>query len=564
MTRYLFGGTTDTAAETSTGARLPFVTGTAWESGTDNALQLTDLLDINGNPLSILTADASGMIPAFYGPDGTEYVWIDFGAGRYKVLPTDTNSRLKEHLSATDPHGSREWATTRFLPQTSITVDDLISEMPFYIAHRGSGMEYPEHTLMAYESAIAHGAKAIEVSANVTSDGVLVCLHDALLDRTTNSTGSIESWTYAAVHNKVRTNAGPLLGSGWVEQPLTPLRDVLDRFMGRCIIFLEPKSNAAVPVLKKLLSDFYPYANQSVVWKSHISSNTWPWAKAQGFQTWAYLDVATTNAQMDAIAENIDMWGTPYGMTDARIAEITARRQLAIGWEVHRRSERDRLVGLGVRGMMCPQIQYVRNSKQLGPADDWATGIKAPGDMGYVTYDPARALKYDGTGGVYFGVVSGSGLIGSRSLPTPPSSGYRVQFDMRFDTPPPAIEHAGIAFGRLKDDTYRFGAANASGGYHLALRGSGDLQLYTHAPGSTTGTQLAAASSAAPAAGQWVTFQIDVTPTQVIVKRIDVTPNITLTVNNTAYRGGYVHLSNGTVTTLTARPIWRRMTITPL
>src|SRR5690606_24801751 len=46
------------------------------------------------------------------------------------------------------------------------TISDLISETPFFIAHRGSGDEFPEHTLEAYESVLASGAKAIEISAH--------------------------------------------------------------------------------------------------------------------------------------------------------------------------------------------------------------------------------------------------------------------------------------------------------------------------------------------------------------------------------------------------------------
>ncbi|WP_050512106.1 hypothetical protein [Streptomyces rimosus] len=114
MARYLFGGTTDTAAETGTGARLPNATGTVWNSGAEDAEQLTDLVDFNGNPMSMLTADANGMVPAFYGPDGLRYLWVDFGAGKYMMLPTDTVSRLDEHVQGADPHGDRNYADDLF------------------------------------------------------------------------------------------------------------------------------------------------------------------------------------------------------------------------------------------------------------------------------------------------------------------------------------------------------------------------------------------------------------------------------------------------------------------
>ncbi|MFI6685378.1 hypothetical protein [Streptomyces sp. NPDC050485] len=123
--RYLFGGTTDTAAETATGARLPNATGTVWSSGAADASQLTDLIDINGNPMSMLSADKNGMVPAFYGPDGARYLWVDFGSGKYMMLPTDTVTRLDEHVQGLDPHGDRSYANSIFdraLPKAGGTV----------------------------------------------------------------------------------------------------------------------------------------------------------------------------------------------------------------------------------------------------------------------------------------------------------------------------------------------------------------------------------------------------------------------------------------------------------
>lgn len=54
------------------------------------------------------------------------------------------------------------------------------------IAHRGASAYAPEHTLEAYELAIEQGADFIEPDLQITRDGVLVCLHDLTLERTTN------------------------------------------------------------------------------------------------------------------------------------------------------------------------------------------------------------------------------------------------------------------------------------------------------------------------------------------------------------------------------------------
>ena len=54
------------------------------------------------------------------------------------------------------------------------------------VAHRGASAYAPEHTLAAYRLAIDQGADFVEQDLVVTADGVLICLHDESLERTTN------------------------------------------------------------------------------------------------------------------------------------------------------------------------------------------------------------------------------------------------------------------------------------------------------------------------------------------------------------------------------------------
>ena len=54
------------------------------------------------------------------------------------------------------------------------------------VAHRGASAYAPEHTLAAYSLAIDQGADFVEQDLAVTKDGVLVCIHDLTMERTTN------------------------------------------------------------------------------------------------------------------------------------------------------------------------------------------------------------------------------------------------------------------------------------------------------------------------------------------------------------------------------------------
>lgn len=64
---------------------------------------------------------------------------------------------------------------------------------PYVMAHRGNSTACPENTLVAFQRAFDEGADILETDLHVTADGVFVCIHDATLDRTTLSTGSVEA-----------------------------------------------------------------------------------------------------------------------------------------------------------------------------------------------------------------------------------------------------------------------------------------------------------------------------------------------------------------------------------
>jgi glycerophosphoryl diester phosphodiesterase len=54
------------------------------------------------------------------------------------------------------------------------------------IAHRGASGDAPEHTEAAYRLALEQKADFVEPDLAVSRDGVLICLHDDTLERTTN------------------------------------------------------------------------------------------------------------------------------------------------------------------------------------------------------------------------------------------------------------------------------------------------------------------------------------------------------------------------------------------
>ena len=67
----------------------------------------------------------------------------------------------------------------------------------FVAAHRGFSAKYPENTMPAFRAAIDLGVDQIETDVRITKDGVLVLVHDGLVDRTSNGTGVVHDMTLA-------------------------------------------------------------------------------------------------------------------------------------------------------------------------------------------------------------------------------------------------------------------------------------------------------------------------------------------------------------------------------
>lgn len=70
------------------------------------------------------------------------------------------------------------------------------------IGHQGNvaiGDDFPGNTIPAFEAAGQRGAWGIETDVQVTSDGYLICIHDATLDATTTGTGAVNSKTLAEI-----------------------------------------------------------------------------------------------------------------------------------------------------------------------------------------------------------------------------------------------------------------------------------------------------------------------------------------------------------------------------
>ncbi len=70
------------------------------------------------------------------------------------------------------------------------------SGIPLVIAHGGAKELYPENTVLAFEEVTKLDIDALEVDLSMTKDGVIVTHHDATINRMSDGTGRVDSYTY--------------------------------------------------------------------------------------------------------------------------------------------------------------------------------------------------------------------------------------------------------------------------------------------------------------------------------------------------------------------------------
>jgi len=242
-------------------------------------------------------------------------------------------------------------------PSTPRTITGLMSSNPFYIAHRGSGDLWPEHTMKAYAEAVAHGMDAIEVSVQQTSDGVLICHHDTTTTRMTGVAHTIASTPWSTLAELTNTAAYTTDGSQ-PRQPIPLLRDVLDAFALTHVIFIEAKTGGAAIAMLNMM-DEYPGSTSRMVYKTWGQSDAGlATAKARGYKTWGYGG-SSDLPDLPEWGPLHDYIGVSHLCTDQQVQQYVAFGKPTIMWEIHTPADRDRALLLGVGGMMTSNIKAV-------------------------------------------------------------------------------------------------------------------------------------------------------------------------------------------------------------
>jgi glycerophosphoryl diester phosphodiesterase len=98
---------------------------------------------------------------------------------------------------------------------------------PVISAHRGALELAPENTLWSYEYAFAYGVDLVEVDVQQTRDGRFVAMHDSTVDRTTEASGPVDSFTFDELRELNAADYAPWKGSEFDPARVASLEEVL-------------------------------------------------------------------------------------------------------------------------------------------------------------------------------------------------------------------------------------------------------------------------------------------------------------------------------------------------
>ena len=238
---------------------------------------------------------------------------------------------------------------------------------PRLFGHRGASGEAPENTLEAFRRAIDDGAGYLELDVHATRDGRIVAIHDATVDRTTNGSGEVRSFSLDelrrldAGHRFEASGTFPWRGRGVV---VPTLDEILDAFPATPLNLevkqKEPAIEAAVVRLledRGRLGDVVLAAEDDAIMKRlHAAAPTawFSFSAVEAMELWQALlagDVSSYRPPGHAL-QIPPRFGDVDVVTPQSVAAIHALGVEIHVWTIDEPDEIARLLALDVDGLM--------------------------------------------------------------------------------------------------------------------------------------------------------------------------------------------------------------------
>ena len=94
------------------------------------------------------------------------------------------------------------------------------------IGHRGAPVEALENSMSSFETAIKIGAHRIELDIQLSADKTPFVIHDATVDRTSSSSGSMSDFSQSHIQDIVLNNGEKIPSLGSVVEQVLPYCEI--------------------------------------------------------------------------------------------------------------------------------------------------------------------------------------------------------------------------------------------------------------------------------------------------------------------------------------------------
>jgi glycerophosphoryl diester phosphodiesterase len=230
------------------------------------------------------------------------------------------------------------------------------------IAHRGARNSHPENTLLAFESALQGGAKAIELDVH-QHQGEFWVIHDHWVNRTTDGTGPLR-WHSAQGLKKLDAGKG---------EQIPTLKETLKHLSGRCALNIELKGlddlDLLIENLNYAISECGFSDNQLLVssfnhhWLAELKRRS-PNQRLAALTASKPIGLCQFATQLDAYSINVD-----NDVLDEEFIKDAKQRDLKVFvYTVNHPEDWNRLDAMGVDGIFCDYpaeaVKLLTNSKQ--------------------------------------------------------------------------------------------------------------------------------------------------------------------------------------------------------
>jgi glycerophosphoryl diester phosphodiesterase len=240
-------------------------------------------------------------------------------------------------------------------------------DRPLLIGHRGYPARYPENTLASFKGAIAAGCDMIELDVTLTRDRRVVVIHDDTLDRTTSGRGAVRDHGFM----EIRTlDAGSWFDGRFAGERVPELAEVLELTAGRCMLNIEIKESAfeagypADAVERQVVNLVKTGgAMERVIVSSFDERILRRIAAMEDPPAIAYISDHGADRQLVEmlLAIKAFSWHPRFKvLTAGQVDALHAVGLKVFPWTINTQAEADRILAMGVDGLICNEMQVVR------------------------------------------------------------------------------------------------------------------------------------------------------------------------------------------------------------